>query len=404
MTNIFANRIQQIPTSFIREILQYANQPGVISFAGGIPEENLFPVKEIQESTQRVLMNQSTNALQYGPTEGSLALREQIVQRYKTKGVQLTADNILITSGSQQGLDLIAKLFLEKDRHVIVEAPTYLGALQCFSQYECKFDEVPLLPDGPDTDELKYLLWASHKQVAFMYMIPDFQNPTGVQYSLERRKALGNIMQYYAKWMIEDAPYVELNYGDEQLPSMLELFPENTIQLGSFSKVWAPGMRLGWIAAPTIIIQQLKLLKQASDLHSSSFVQEIMLDVLQNGGIDDHINKIREVYGERRNAMVEALQECSDFLDFESPNGGMFCWAEMKEGNAEAFNRMCIEKKVVFVPGAHFYAKEKNPRTLRLNFSKNNPDMIWKGVEGLRSVWESKYAQRTPEMMGRWFL
>lgn len=393
MTNIFANRIQQIPTSFIREILQYANQPGVISFAGGIPEENLFPVKEIQESTLRVLTHRSTEALQYGPTEGSPDLRQQIVLRYKAKGIDLTIDNILITSGSQQGLDLIAKLFLEKDRHVIVEAPTYLGAIQCFSQYECKLDEVPLLPDGPDSDELKYLLWANHKHTAFMYMIPDFQNPTGVQYSLSRRKEIGNIMQYYAKWMIEDCPYVELNYEQKYLPSMLELFPDNTIQLGSFSKVWAPGMRLGWIVAPTMIIQQLKLLKQASDLHTSTFVQEIMLDVLQNGGIDHHIHKIREVYGERRNAMVEALKQCDDFLDLVAPKGGMFCWAELKKGNAEAWNRMCIEQKVVFVPGSYFYAKEKNPKTLRLNFSKNDPETIRRGVTALRSVWECTYAK-----------
>ena len=386
----YSHRMHHIPTSFIREILAYANKPGVISFAGGIPEEQIFPYEEIQFSMNEVMRKNATRGLQYGLTEGNTDLRELIAMDYRKKGIPITSEHILITSGSQQGLDLVAKLFLNKGDRVLLEAPSYLGAIQCFSQYECEFDEILLHPDGPDLDVLLEKIWEQTSSHAFMYMVPDFQNPTGYQYTLEKRKQVGEILKRANCFILEDRPYAELNYGEESLPEMLQLFPDQTIQLGSFSKILTPGMRTGWIAAPLEIIKRLKLLKQASDLHSNGLVQEIILDLKSRGVIERHLPLIKKVYQSRRDAMCSELSLLSDFLDFEIPNGGMFCWASLKNGTAEELNWKCIQQDLVFVPGHHFYATNKNEKTIRLNFSKNEESVIRKGIQILKESYSQE--------------
>lgn len=375
-----SERIKHIPTSFIREILNFASSSGVISFAGGIPEESLFPVSEIKQSVDNILSRNPYRALQYGPSEGHSLLREHIALEYQKKGIPFTKENILITNGSQQGLDLIGKLFLNKGDYALVEAPSYLGAIQSFSQYECNFGEVALEPDGLHIPSLEEQIW--ERNYKFMYMIPDFQNPTGYQYSLEKRKHTGEILMRKGIPIIEDRPYAELSFENQSLPSMLELFPESTIQLGSFSKILAPGLRIGWIAGPQKELQILKLLKQASDLHSNGLSQEIVFDLIQRKVVEHHIPSIITLYKERRDIMCQQLtKQLSDELSFSKPNGGMFCWATLKNTTSEKLLKDCMKEKLVFVPGHHFFTNHKSENTLRINFTKSKPEEIIRGIQ-----------------------
>ncbi|MCU0429857.1 MAG: PLP-dependent aminotransferase family protein [Cytophagaceae bacterium] len=381
-----ASRLQHIPTSFIREILQVAQSPGVISFAGGIPDESLFPIEEITHILSSLNSNRWTRSLQYQSTEGNSDLRKWISRRYQQKGADIHEEQILITNGSQQGLDLIGKLFLNKNTPVLVEGPTYLGAIQCFSQYESRFLEIPLQNDGINIESLKRVLWSEEQHIPFMYLIPDFQNPSGTQYSLEKRQELGNIAQGKEFYLIEDAPYADISFQEERLPSMLELFPEQTIQLGSFSKTLCPGLRMGWIVAPREIIPSLKLLKQASDLHSNGLSQEIIVELLHRNVYDAQMLKIRNRYQHQMECMYELLTPLHEHLNIEKAKGGMFLWARLHRMDSERLLHRCMQENLVFVPGHHFYTKEKDPHTIRLNFTKSSIKEIEKGINLFKKV------------------
>jgi 2-aminoadipate transaminase len=309
MSNLFADRMAKTHKSFIREILKVTEDPKVISFAGGLPNPKLFPVQEVIEASAKVLAEDGENVLQYSTTEGYLPLREYIAERYlKKKGLRVSPDEILITNGSQQGLDLIGKVFLNKDDRVVIERPGYLGAIQAFSVYEPIFEPIPLLEDGIDIDLLEKAV--SGDRIKLFHAVVNFQNPSGITYSKDKRLALAKIFRGRNTILVEDDPYGELRFMGEDLPSMRKYLEDNVVLLGSFSKIVSPGLRLGWICAKKDVMGKIIIAKQASDLHSSCLSQRIVFRYLIDNDIDKHILKIREAYKRQRDLMVSMIEEC----------------------------------------------------------------------------------------------
>ncbi|PKL58975.1 MAG: aspartate aminotransferase, partial [Methanomicrobiales archaeon HGW-Methanomicrobiales-5] len=295
MNYVFATRMAKTPKSFIREILKVTQNPEIISFAGGLPNPALIDVEGIARATARVLSEDGRSVLQYSTTEGYLPLRQFIADRYKKRlGLTVSPEEILITNGSQQCLDLIGKIFLNSGDHIAIERPGYLGAIQAFSLYEPVFHPVNMLDDGPDPAMLKEI--CLNNNLRFFYGVPNSQNPSGITYSIDRRKEVADILKKTGTLFIEDDAYGELNFSGKSLPSMREFLPEQTLITGSFSKILAPGMRLGWVVAPLKIMEQIIIAKQASDLHSNYLSQRIACEYLQQGMIDTHITKIQEAY------------------------------------------------------------------------------------------------------------
>lgn len=369
-TSAFANRIHNVPQSFIREILKVTSNPDMVSFAGGLPNPKLFPVSELSKCSNTVFRKYGMQALQYTTTEGHYPLREYISHRYKQRyNLDIPPEQILITNGSQQALDLLGKLFINPGDDVLVERPGYLGAIQCFSMYEAKFNEVNLEEDGINTEELEHALRSqTHK---FFYGIPNFQNPTGISYSKEKRKKTAEILSQYGTIFIEDDPYGEIGFTEEQHLPIYSYVPEQTILLGSFSKIIAPGFRLGWMVANPEIIKKVTILKQASDLHSGNLAQYILYEYLSNCNLDKHIMGIREQYRHQRDVMLDSLYHHFPFsVKFTRPQGGMFCWLRLPEGiTSRQLLQRALKENIVFVPGDTFYALEKDSQTLRLNFT-----------------------------------
>ncbi|HRS18345.1 MAG TPA: PLP-dependent aminotransferase family protein, partial [Bacteroidales bacterium] len=301
--SMFADRISDVPKSFIREILKVAISPNIISFAGGLPNRDLFPVEALKDASNRVFEGDAADALQYSTTEGYLPLREYISERYKTaKGLNIEPKNILITTGSQQGLDLLGKTFLNEQDRVIIEKPGYLGAIQLFSIYKARFSPVTLKSDGLDLIELTKA--SSLRNTKLMYTVPNFQNPTGITYSDENRQAVADILRGKPLMLIEDDPYGDLRYTGSHQSSFMHYLPEQTILLGSFSKTVVPSFRTGWIVAPDEIMEKLVIAKQASDLHTNYFTQKLLVEYLHNNDLNEHINKIKTVYGRQCMAMI----------------------------------------------------------------------------------------------------
>lgn len=388
----FAHRVQRMKSSAIRELLKVTEQPEVISFAGGLPASELFPVEQVKAATCKVLEEQGAQALQYGATEGYRPLRE-LIARSMSRGVQLNVENVLITSGSQQALDLLGKIMIDPGDPIVVEAPTYMGALNAWNPYGAAYVTVSMDEHGLRTDELD---GAFQQNPKYIYALPNFQNPTGVTLTVERRQTLLSKARQYGVPIVEDDPYAELRFEGEALPSLLSLEGEqqtgeyqgHVIYLGTFSKTMAPGMRLGWVIAPTAVISKLVQAKQGADLHTASFTQTVAYELAKDGFLDEHVLGIRRVYRERRDAMLTAMEEhFPEGVHWTHPQGGLFLWVTLPEGiDAAELLQAAIEQQVVFVPGAAFYPNDGMRNTLRLNYSHDKPERIYEGIKRLGNV------------------
>jgi len=393
MKNILSERIKTVPESFIRRILKVSNQPDVISFAGGLPNADLFPIQDLENACVKVLQNNGKQALQYTSTEGDSALREWIAARYqKAQGLNISPDNILITNGSQQALDLLGKVLLNTGDPIAIENPGYLGAIQAFSLYRPKMHTINIDENGMNTDELEKTL-ITHKP-KLIYTVPNFQNPTGISYSQENREEVAKIVAQSDSLLVQDDPYGELRFSGEQKSNFISLLPEQTILLGSFSKIITPSFRLGWIVAPSSLMKSLIIAKQAADLHTNYFAQQVIVQYLQDNAIDEHIDKISKFYGKQKQAMMEAIKKYfpSD-VRIDKSEGGMFLWATLPEriSAMELFDKAILNKatfsettleKVAFVPGKPFYVGENMPEnTLRLSYVTMDEDKIRKGIK-----------------------
>jgi 2-aminoadipate transaminase len=374
--------MNNVHKSFIREILKVTEDPDIISFAGGLPNPKSFPVKEVEEAVSKVLSSNGAEILQYSTTEGYKPLREYIAQRYQKNGLKVEAEQVLITNGSQQGIDLTGKVFLNKGDNVLVESPTYLAAIQSFGLLEAQFKSVPLLEDGADLEELKRVL--DNNEIKLFYSVPSFQNPTGISYSLDKRKQLAHILKEEKTVFVEDNPYGEIRFLGREVPPV-KSYLEQGVLLGSFSKIVSPGMRLGWITAPEEVMERLVIAKQASDLHSNYFTQRVVYQYLSDNDVDQHIKKIKEMYRNQRNLMVEMIEEYfPEEVNYTQPEGGMFLWVTLPEGlSALKLFDLAIKENVAFVPGKAFYADGGGDNTLRLNFSNSSEEKIEEGIKRL---------------------
>ncbi|HXY15907.1 MAG TPA: PLP-dependent aminotransferase family protein [Terriglobales bacterium] len=392
----FAVRSKNIKSSTIRELLKITQQPEVISFAGGLPAPDVFPVSRFQEACRKVLEVNGHQALQYGASEGYEPLREMIARHIARYGIKAKAENVLITCGSQQALDLIGKLLINPGDRVLVEAPTYLGALQAFNVYGAEYVSVQSDQDGLRTDLLESPLRTGPK---FMYVLPNFQNPGGTTLSEGRRHELVLLADKYGVPIIEDDPYGQLRYEGEHLPPLVVLDRENlrrddgysignVIYLSTFSKTLAPGLRLGWIVAPADVIAKFVQFKQGADLHTSTFGQMVAYEVAKDNFLDEHVKLIRRVYRQRRDVMLEAMKQYfPPEATWTHPHGGLFLWVTLPEGmDCNKLFEAALKENVAFVPGDCFYAGNSSPdncRHLRLNFSYGQPEQICEGIRRL---------------------
>jgi len=387
MKNLFADRMATTHKSFIREILKVTQDSNVISFAGGLPNPKLFPVKELADACRKVLYLDGENVLQYSTTEGYLPLREYIAERYFVKrGLQASPDEILITNGSQQCLDLVGKVFLNKGDRIIIERPGYLGAIQAFGIFEPEFVPIPLLDDGIDTDLFEKALKAN--KTKFFHTVINFQNPSGVTYSRQKREKIAEIIKGYNMVLVEDNPYGELRFMGEDLPSMKSYLPDSTIVLGSFSKVVTPGLRLGWIFAAPDVMEKIIIAKQSSDLHSNYLSQRAVYQYLIDNDLDEHILNIREIYKRQRDMMVSRIEEYfPEEIKCTKPEGGMFLWVTLpKNISSLRLLKLATKENVAFVPGKAFYVDGGGDNTLRLNFSNSDEEKIEVGIKRLAKV------------------
>ena len=387
MKYCFSKRIQKTPKSFIREILKVTQQPEVISFAGGLPNPSLIDTEGILEAAETVIKEDGRNALQYSNTEGYLPLREYIAERYRKRyGLLISSDEILITNGSQQCLDLLGKILIDKDDAVLIERPGYLGAIQAFSLYEPEFFSVGLFEDGPDTNELQNIV--SEENPKIFYGIPNSQNPSGITYSKDKREEIGKILSDTDTLFIEDDAYGELNFTYEIFEPVKKYLPDLGVMTGSFSKIISPGMRLGWICAPTEIIDKISTAKQASDLHSNYLSQRIITQYLQTNDIDIHIQKIRSEYSNRCSFMTRLMDEMFPAeIEHTSPKGGMFIWLTLPQNiSSQKLFEKAMEKNVAILPGYPFYVNGGGDNTVRINFSNSDEDDIRKGIEVLSDI------------------
>jgi 2-aminoadipate transaminase len=384
----YSDRILNTPKSFIREILKVTEESDVISFAGGLPNPISFPVEELMESVNRVMKEEGSKVFQYATTEGLRPLREYIAKRYFEKHqLSVAAEDILITTGSQQGLDLIGKVLINPGDAVLLEKPGYLGAIQAFSMYEPTFIQVDLLEDGMDTKQLKEEL--GKQPIKLIYTVPNFQNPTGLTYSKERREEMTEALSSYPTILIEDDPYGELCFNGNSLPYMAINRMEHSVLFGSFSKIITPGMRIGWVCTKNKeLMSHLVTAKQASDLHTNIFCQYILNDYLRHNDLDKHIEKIRSLYEEQCSSMLKAVDEhFPKAASVTRPNGGMFIWAELpKENNSLELFQKAMKENVSFVPGNPFYTSGDIQSTLRLNYTNSNPEVIEEGIKRLAKV------------------
>ena len=387
----FADRLNNVETSAIRELFKLLGKPGIVSFAGGFPDPAMFDVAGIQEASNKALNEEPGGTLQYGATEGYGPLREQLSAFMATKGAQRVApENLIVTTGSQQALDLLGKTMISPGDKVIVEGPTFLATIQCFRLYGAELISAPIDAHGVKTDELEQLI-AQHKP-KFVYLIPTFGNPSGALLSLERRKKVLEMAVKHNTLIVEDDPYGDLYFGEAPPPSLLALSAgvpgsrELLAHCGSLSKVLSPGLRVGWMIAPAELLAKATMCKQFSDAHTSTFAQATAAQYLKAGRMPATLTHVRKVYGERANAMGAALKrELGDAIEFTQPQGGLFFWARLtgaggKSKDAGEFAKKAIEQLVAFVPGAPFYASNPDLATLRLSFATADVAKIEEGV------------------------
>ena len=387
MTSRFAERMRSMKPSTIREMLKMTERPDVISFAGGLPAPELFPVDDIRVAAERVLVECGAKAFQYGVTQGIAPLREQIAAEMATRHIPCSADDILITTGSQQGLDLVGKIFIDAGDAILTENPTYLAAIQSFQCFQARFQAVPTDDEGLIPDAIGEL--AEKNRFRFLYVIPNFQNPTGRTLSLARRRQLMEIARRHDLLIIEDDPYGRLRYRGEHLPP-LKSFDEDgrVIYLSTFSKTVAPGFRTAWVVAPRDVQDKLVIAKQAADLHTSSFDQLVLDRYLRDFDNRRHVAKVCAAYGERYGVMHEALTEhMPEGFSWTQPEGGMFLWVTGPQGfDALPLFARAIERGVAFVPGGDFFVGDEGRNCLRLNFSNAQPDDIRRGIARLAEL------------------
>ncbi|MFC0169878.1 PLP-dependent aminotransferase family protein [Pseudoduganella danionis] len=384
----FSERADQLQSSFIREILKITQQPEIISFAGGLPSPLTFPVDTMKAAFDKVLSENGKVALQYGPTDGYLPLRQWIADSLSANGAKIVPEQVLMTSGSQQALDLLGKVLIDEGSRVLVETPSYLGALQAFSVYRPEFKSV-------ETDEHGLVPAWLDKVAAgarLLYALPNFQNPTGRSLSVERRVELVETCARLGLPLIEDDPYGALSYKGAPAPKMVAMNPDGVIYMGSFSKVLTPGIRLGYVVAPLPLVRRLELAKQAADLHTSQLTQMVVYDVIKDGFLDQHIPKIRTLYGDQCQVMLDAMaQHFPSAVQWTKPEGGMFIWVTLpKHIDAMKLLDEAIAQKVAFVPGSPFYANEPETNTLRLSFVTVPPERIRAGIEILGKLIAAK--------------
>lgn len=392
----YADRTRRMSSSAIRDLLKVTEQPDFISFAGGMPAPEVFPVGEVAAAAEWIMRAMGPTALQYGATEGYRPLRQLIADRMTRDGVPATVDNILITTGSQQGLDLIGKVFVDRDERVLAESPAYLAALQAWNAYGARYEVVPMDEDGMVVDDVERAL-RSHP--TFIYCLPNFQNPSGVTLAESRRVQLVELARKHGIPIVEDDPYRELRFEGEHLPRLIELaardstdgdreYHEHVIYLCTFSKVLSPGLRVGWVVAPAEVIVQLTRAKQGADLHTAGLNQMIAYELLSSGIIDRHLDVIVQAYRERRDVMLTALtQHFPAGARWTRPAGGMFLWVTLPEGiDADDVLQDAIALKVAFVPGAPFHPQGGGENTFRLNFSNPSPAQIEEGIARLGRV------------------
>ncbi|WP_431029720.1 PLP-dependent aminotransferase family protein [Lysinibacillus sp. LZ02] len=384
----YSNKILNTPSSFIRNILKVTGETDVISFAGGLPNPISFPTDKLKEAINRSIDEHGTKLFQYSTTQGYLPLREYIAAKYKKNyGLDIAPDEILITTGSQQALEIIGKVLLNKGDGVIMEAPGYLGAIQAFTLAEPTFYSVTLEEDGLNVEELEKQL--QNPNVKFIYTVPNFQNPTGITYSREKREAIYELVKKYDVAFIEDDPYGELRFRGETLPYIGGGRLENSILLGSFSKTVTPGMRLGWIVTKNKeLMGHIETAKQATDLHTNIFSQYVIHDYLANNEYQEHVDKIINLYREQSDAMLAAIEKYfPPTVSYTKPEGGMFIWVTLEEGVSalELFEK-AMEEKIAFVPGDPFYTNPENINTLRLNYTNSTPEVIEEGIKRLGKI------------------
>ncbi|MDI3380831.1 PLP-dependent aminotransferase family protein [Xenophilus aerolatus] len=389
----FASRLDNVETSAIRELFKLLGKPGIISFAGGFPDSAMFDVEGLKEAADKALDEEPGGALQYGATEGYDPLRQQLSDFMKTKGVAVDPSGLIVTTGSQQALDLLGKTLISPGDKVIVEGPTFLATIQCFRLYGAQLVSAPVDAHGVDTDRLEQLI-AEHKP-KFVYLIPTFGNPSGAMLSLERRRKVLEMAVRHNTVIVEDDPYGDLYFGEAPPPSIMALSDqvpgsrELLVHCGSLSKVLSPGLRIGWMIAPAELLAKATMCKQFSDAHTSTFAQATAAQYLKSGRMPATLAHVREVYAGRAQAMGEALKkELGDAIAFTQPHGGLFFWAALtgaggKEKDAGAFAKKAIEKGVAFVPGAPFFAEKPDLATLRLSFATANVDKIREGIARL---------------------
>ncbi len=384
----FASRMKRMESNEMAEILELAAIPGLISFAGGLPAPESFPVEQIKASAVEVMDTLGRKALQYNNSSGYKPLREWIVNRMNSTGTKVEGKDILITSGSQQGIDLTGRVFLEKDDVVFCESPSYLGAINALSAYECDFVEVPTDNEGMEMDELEKLI-DKNENGKFIYVIPDFQNPTGKTWTKERRQRLLEIAKNKDLIIIEDNPYGELRYEGSNVESIKSMDTDDrVVYLGTFSKILSPGIRIGWVCAGEEIMDKYLRVKQRTDVHTNSVTQMELVNFLENNSIDDHIQELIKLYGNRRDVMVESIKEyLPKDVKVTHPEGGLFLWLELPEEiNTKDMLKKAVDKNIGYVPGGAFYPNNRQENTIRLNFSNMKEDDIKKGIKILGEV------------------
>ena len=384
---MYSERMGNVKSSAIRDILKLMARPGMISFAGGLPAPELFPVKELALCADAVLKKYGAAALQYSVTEGILPLREKIAKMLDPGKERLTADNVIITHGSQQALDLLSKVFIDNGSPVITENPTYLGALQSFQLFQAKVSAIPSDGGGINTSLLRDRL--KKEKPRFVYLMPNFQNPTGLSYPLERRQELAALAREYDVIIIEDDPYSALRFEGERMPSLFSLAKGgNVVYLSSFSKTIAPGLRVAYVAGAADLLTKLVIAKQGTDLQTNTLGQYIVNEYLESGHYQKHLDRVTQTYRERRDVMLAALE--SHFpksVSWNKPSGGMFFWVRLPDGSdAWAVLNKCIEHNVAFVPGNEFYPDGSGKNTMRLNFTNATSTDIEQGIKRIAEV------------------
>lgn len=397
MENKFADRTNLVKPSETREILKVTERPEVISFAGGLPAPELFPVEALKNSCNAVLNEEGAASLQYSTTEGYIPLREAINQRMKGMKINSTIDKILITSGSQQAIDLTGRIFINEGDTIICESPTYLAAINAFKSYNPKFVEVVMDDDGMVMEELEKKL-KEHPNTKFIYTIPDFQNPTGRTLKLERRKKMIELANQYDVLIVEDNPYGAIRFAGETLPPVKYFDTEGrVIYISTFSKIFTPGLRLGWICADEPFIEKYVAFKQTADLHTDSFAQRITAKYLELYNIEEYINNIKAVYKERCTVMLSCIEEFfPKNLSYSKPEGGLFIWVELPESvdSRELFAE-CLANNVAFVPGSPFFPNGTENNALRLNYSNMPIEKIREGMKRMGEVLHRKLEKET---------